>query len=65
MEKEKLIEEILEIVHRVAEHDFDNWKYKKIDALVTIRNKILKFKGDDALGQITLYLNGFIEGLKH
>ena len=63
MENEKLIEEIIEIVHKVAGHNF-NWEYKKGDALIKIRNKILEFKGNDALGQVVIYLNGFISGLR-
>lgn len=65
MEEKELIEEIMEIVHKVAGHGFKFNSFKK-DALIEIRNKILEFKGKDkALEQVVIYLNGFIHGLNY
>lgn len=65
MEEKELIDEIIGIVHEVAGHEF-NFRSSKKTALIAIRNKIIEFKeGDKALENVVLYLNGFIEGLKH
>jgi len=65
MNKEQLIQEILEIVHRVADAQFSFDSHRR-DALIEIRNKILEFSKDDlALEKVVIYLNGFIQGLYH
>jgi len=64
MKEEILIEEIIEIVHKIAGHEF-KWSSQKKDALIVIRNKIMEFKGEDsALGNVVIYLNGFIQGIQ-
>ena len=66
MEQKELIEEIIEIVHGIAEHKKFSSRSEKRDAIIRIRNNIIDLgKGDKPLETVVIYLNGFIEGLCH
>ena len=66
MEDKELINEIIEIVHRVSGNEKFSFRSDKRNAIVKIRNKIVEFSnGNKPLETIVVYLNGFIEGLCH